>query len=243
LPNANGQPPFRAFPKGIFVEVSRKQAGIDFKFEGQLGNAEEAKNFCEDLEKVSKQVLDELKMGNGGRIGPGMGKMPKDAIDQMTKIVGGIKMEAKGTKAGATMHIPNAFIKMMPEMMMNELLIEEKGPPAIKKELPPPPPGKDVKKGDAAPRDAPKEPLKKLDPKQQQQQELQRQFERQLQEELDRRRIEEERRQRDLKDREKKDSTGASLRLRFRDQYFSVVKPYAEVAAVDDTRTARSLSA
>jgi hypothetical protein len=143
-----GPEAFRVFPKTVVAELVRKKATIEGKLQGIMDNADDAKNFGEDAERLRKKGIQELK--NAAQNVPPFLPIPPKTFEQLAKVLETLKVEAKGTSVHARMTIPEETLKALAS-------IGGLGFGGAVPVPPPPPPKIEIKEKDTEKKPAPLE--------------------------------------------------------------------------------------
>jgi hypothetical protein len=149
LPNEmrNGlmQPPgFSVFPTTVLAELVRDKRGARLRWEGKLDNADDAKAFVADVDRLKKMGLEGLKTARQN-MPPGL-PVPPGTFKMMTKVLESVKAQAKGPEVHGSMTIPAEAFKLLTNLGAVGVVGGAAAPPAKAKAVEEAP--KPAKKGE-----------------------------------------------------------------------------------------------
>jgi hypothetical protein len=117
-------------PKSVRVELLRAKEGVDVRFQAELENADDAKDFTKYVIKMRQEGLDGLKKIQADV------PLPPSAIAAMRKTLESIQIQPKGAGVEGAIFVPTEALLTGPMWFLGRAG-DDRLPP------PPPPPPKD----------------------------------------------------------------------------------------------------
>jgi hypothetical protein len=142
-----GPQAFRVFPKTVFAQMLRKKDSLYVHWKSSLDNADDAKRFVEDVARLKKLGIDEIKQAQKN-LPPGL-PIPPKTFENLTKILESVKAEAKDTAVSGSITVPADAFNL--GGMMGGFWMGAGAAP------PPPPPKIEIKKPVETKKEAPPE--------------------------------------------------------------------------------------
>jgi hypothetical protein len=101
-----------ALPKSVVAEVSRKAAGLDVTVEALMQNETDAERMREATQRTLREAIEDIR-----REAKRKPDVPQDLIELFTKTLESVKTSAKGSTVIGSVHISNAVMKAVPNML------------------------------------------------------------------------------------------------------------------------------
>jgi hypothetical protein len=112
LRNGLMQPPgFTVFPSRVLAEMIRNKNSAKVRWEGKLKDADDAKAFVADVDRLKKMGIEGLKEAKQ-KLPPGL-PLPPKTFEILTKVLESVKAEARGAEAHGTVTVPVEALKLI----------------------------------------------------------------------------------------------------------------------------------